>query len=255
MATLDQPIAIAFEKTAAALILETGKQMLLEIDGSRHPLTKETMTSAQLIKLVLEIMPEGMHPQLENGDGRLAFGYEAGEHRVDVETDRSGENVTVVIAPAKPRRSTAAMSMPAEALLMENAPEPATAASGLRSSAPIDEAVVRAEERIQDLLRFLVESESSDLHLRVGLPPVYRTHGELVQKEGADALSREEIEEMLLSIMPDRNPLDHAGSKQAGVRRNQRYRFRIRNIGFSPVPGQCAPRSYGRCSGLPSDPD
>ena len=102
------------------------------------------------------------------------------------------------------------MSMPAEALLMENATEPATAASGLRSSAPIDEAVVRAEERIQDLLRFLVESESSDLHLRVGLPPVYRTHGELVQQEGAETLSREEIEEMLLSIMPDRNKQEYA---------------------------------------------
>ena len=210
MATLDQPIAIAFEKNAAALILETGKQMLLEIDGSRRPLTRETMTLAHLIKLVLEIMPEGMHPQLENGDGRLAFGYETGEHRVDVETDRSGENVTVVIAPAKPRRSTAAMSMPAEALLMDTPLEPGAATSGPRSSAPVDEATVRAEERIQDLLRFLVESESSDLHLRVGLPPVYRTHGELVPKESTEPLSREEIEEMLLSIMPDRNKQEYA---------------------------------------------
>jgi twitching motility protein PilT len=210
MATLDQPIAIAFEKNAAALILETGKQMLLEIDGSRRPLTRETMTLAQLIKLVLEIMPEGMHPQLENGDGRLAFGYEAGEHRVDVETDRSGEYVTAVIAPAKPRRSSAAMSMPAEALLMDTPLEPGAVTSGPRSSAPVDEATVRAEERIQDLLRFLVESESSDLHLRVGLPPVYRTHGELVPKESTEPLSREEIEEMLLSIMPDRNKQEYA---------------------------------------------
>ena len=50
-----------------------------------------------------------------------------------------------------------------------------------------------------------MESSSSDLHLRVGLPPFFRTHGELVPKEGEEPLSREDIESMLLAIMPDRN--------------------------------------------------
>jgi len=209
MATLDQPIAIVFDKQADALVLESGRQMLLEIDGSRKPLTADTLTFAQIVKLVLEIMPEGMRPQLEGGDGRLAFGYIAGEHRVDVETDRSGDNIIAVIAPAKPRRSVAAMSMPAEELLMDDAPTNITG----RVTVPdgiAKESVVRAEERIQDLLRFLVDSYSSDLHLRVGLPPFYRTDGELVPKEGEEELTRDEIETMLQAIMPDRNKQEYA---------------------------------------------
>jgi twitching motility protein PilT len=212
MATLDQPIAIIFDKQAKALVLETGKQMLLEINGSRKALTAETLTSAQIVKLVCEIMPEGMRPQLESGDGRLAFGYIAGENRVDVETDRSGETITAVIAPAKPRRSTAAMSMPAEELLMDPTPPMRNADRPPTPAGIVQEDVARAEEQIQDLLRFLVDSKSSDLHLRVGLPPFYRTHGELVPKEGEEALTREEIESMLMAIMPDRNRQEYAES-------------------------------------------
>jgi twitching motility protein PilT len=80
-----------------------------------------------------------------------------------------------------------------------------------RTSQPSVAAVGKGEERIQELLRFLVESSSSDLHMRVGLPPTYRTHGELVH-HGDTALTREEIEMMLLSIMPDRNKAEYAES-------------------------------------------
>ncbi len=210
MATLDQPIAIIFEKQAAALNLETGKQMLLELEGTQRPLTKEDLTTPQIVKLVKEIMPEGMHSQLESGDGRLAFGYIAGDNRVDVEVDRTGDATKAVISPAKPRRSQAAISMPAEALLMEAGAAKETKESAAYSSGVASDAVVRAEERIQDLLHFLVESDSSDLHLRVGLPPFYRTDGELVAKEDSEPLTREDISEMLLAIMPDRNRQEFA---------------------------------------------
>ncbi|MCH9014324.1 MAG: type IV pilus twitching motility protein PilT [Gemmatimonadetes bacterium] len=66
-------------------------------------------------------------------------------------------------------------------------------------------AIAAAEEQIQDLLRYLVESDSSDLHLRVGLPPYYRTHGDLVSREDCEVLSQQDIESMVFCIMPDRN--------------------------------------------------
>jgi twitching motility protein PilT len=49
-----------------------------------------------------------------------------------------------------------------------------------------------------------VRSQSSDVHLRVGEPPVFRTDGEIVRQEG-DGLSAEELALLLLSIMPERN--------------------------------------------------
>ncbi len=68
----------------------------------------------------------------------------------------------------------------------------------------------RAEERIQGLLRFLVESDSSDLHLRVDLSPMVRTYGELKPMPDQDKLSRDDIENMVLAIMPDRNKQEYA---------------------------------------------
>ncbi len=61
-----------------------------------------------------------------------------------------------------------------------------------------------AERALGELLKALVHSASSDLHLRVGEPPVFRTHGEM-KRQNTPPLSSEQLELMLLSVMPDRN--------------------------------------------------
>jgi len=61
-----------------------------------------------------------------------------------------------------------------------------------------------AEQKLGKLLRALVQSHSSDLHLRVGEPPMFRTHGEIARQQGA-ALSVNDLEMLVLSIMPERN--------------------------------------------------
>jgi twitching motility protein PilT len=61
-----------------------------------------------------------------------------------------------------------------------------------------------AEQRLGKLLRALVTSGSSDLHLRVGEPPIFRTDGEIKRQDGP-AISVNELELLILSIMPERN--------------------------------------------------
>jgi twitching motility protein PilT len=201
MAVLDRFINVMFEKGASQIIIETGQPVALELGGARHPVTKDAVTASKATGLIREIIPEGMQAEFDAGDGRTSFGYILDDNRVDVEVTKSGTSVGATIAPARPRRSTAAISMPAEALLMETPAESAAPAP----AAPVQGGSTEAEERIQDMLRYLVESESSDLHLRVGLPPTYRTHGDLVQREGLPELTGDEIEAMILSIMPERN--------------------------------------------------
>lgn len=198
-----------FDKQAASLQLTSGQPVILEIGGQPRPVSKDPVGAPQILALVREIMPEGMRPQLDGGEGRLAFGYLYGEdsRRVDVEVDRTGDQVKAVLAPAKPRRSTAAISMPAEALLMEAAQEKPTRPSVVARDL---HAIAAAEEKMQDLLRHLVESEGSDLHLRVGLPPTYRIHGELKSGTDKTALTREDIDGLIGSIMPDRNKTEYA---------------------------------------------
>jgi twitching motility protein PilT len=62
-----------------------------------------------------------------------------------------------------------------------------------------------AHAEIDRLLRALVETGSSDLHLRVGEPPILRIHGELKRMIDMESVSNGRVEAMLTTIMPERN--------------------------------------------------
>ncbi len=55
---------------------------------------------------------------------------------------------------------------------------------------------------ITALLKFMVESKASDLHLSGTNPPILRIDGEL-QRVKMDMLSGEQIRSMLFSVMPE----------------------------------------------------
>src|SRR5256884_3615840 len=61
-----------------------------------------------------------------------------------------------------------------------------------------------AERALGELLKALVQTATSDLLLRGGEPPVFRTHGEM-KRRSTPPISGEQLELMLLSVMPDRN--------------------------------------------------
>jgi twitching motility protein PilT len=64
-----------------------------------------------------------------------------------------------------------------------------------------------AEQSLGKMLKTLVQSASSDLHLRVGEPPMFRTHGE-IKRQAGEALSVNDLELVVLSIMPERNRVE-----------------------------------------------
>ena len=68
-----------------------------------------------------------------------------------------------------------------------------------------DPGSVAARAEIDALLTTLVRDSASDLHLRVGEPPMLRLHGELKRLEGMEPLTNSRLEAMLASIMPERN--------------------------------------------------
>ncbi|MDO8586954.1 MAG: type IV pilus twitching motility protein PilT [Armatimonadota bacterium] len=53
---------------------------------------------------------------------------------------------------------------------------------------------------LDDLLRMLVDREGSDLHLRVGEPPVLRIHGDLIRTD-LPVLKPEDIEQLIFGIL------------------------------------------------------
>jgi len=208
MATLDKFIDVMFQQQASSMRLATGAAVMLTVDGADRPVTRDLLTKPKILALVREIAPEGMRDHLE-AESRMAFGYALDGRRVDVEIVHMGDDMVVTIGPAKPRRSSAAISMPMEARSPAAAP---TAVPRRAAAAVVGEAEGAAEERIQGLLRRLVESGSSDLHLRVGEPPITRKAGVLSRVEGHEPLTVEEMEALAFSIMPDRNRREFAES-------------------------------------------
>jgi len=209
MATLDKFIQVMFQQGAASMRLASGAAVILEVEGAERPVTRDILTKSKIMALLREIAPDGMKDHLD-AESRMAFGYAVDGKRVDVEIAHAGDDVTVTIGPAKPRRSSAAISMPMEARMAAPAAEAAPAPRRPAPTAATAEASSAAEERIQGFLQTLVKSGSSDLHLRVGEPPLIRKQGEMQRLPDIEALTIAEMEALLFSIMPDRNKKEFA---------------------------------------------
>jgi twitching motility protein PilT len=177
VARLDRLIQVLHEQRADALHLTAGKPASIVRDGAALPVMKDALTDAQIVALVREIAPADQAGRI--GSGAVRFDYRTAGGSVQVEMN-DGEGATL-------RRFDAG--------------------GPARAVAPAAEPDRRQErEAIDALLRRLVESGASDLHLRTGEPPMLRLHGELV-REPREPLPAGRLEAMLLSIM---------GPKEAG---------------------------------------
>src|SRR5258708_1558379 len=213
MAVLDKFIQAMFDNKASALRLHSGQAVVIEVAGADKPVTKDALPKPKVMALVREIAPDGMKDHLD-AESRMAFGYATDGKKIDVEIVHAGDDVVVTLMPARQRRSSAAVSMPMEAKmggLESNAPPassgPSPTAAQRSAAAEVSSA---AEERIQEMLRKLVSSGSSDLHLRVGEPPIIRKSGEMERLEGYEVLTVDEMMALLTSIMPERNRKEFA---------------------------------------------
>ena len=86
------------------------------------------------------------------------------------------------------------------------------------------------KQRIEmdDLLKIVVERDASDLHIRVGRPPVIRVDGRL-EDLGNEPLTAEDTEYLMSSISPDmhREAIAEIGSADYGYAYQNLARFRV----------------------------
>jgi twitching motility protein PilT len=174
VARLDRFIQALHEQQADTLDLTAGKPASLIRAGQARPVTKDALSGEQVASLVREIAPSEHASRVGSGPVRFEYRGAGGAVQVDMAN-----------GSARLHRIDAAAGQPAAA--------PAAPARG--------EQDLRVErEAMERLLRRLVETGASDLHLRTGEPPMLRLHGELVREPG-DSLAAERLEGMLVSIM------------------------------------------------------
>src|SRR5712671_825434 len=90
-------------------------------------------------------------------------------------------------------------------------------------------AEAKREPEVNKLFRMVMKHEGSDLHLKVGLPPMMRLKG-LIRQMDMKALSQEEMERLLLPIMNERCRKifeDTGGADFAHVIGDDECRFRV----------------------------
>jgi len=190
MAALDPFLSVLVSSRADALRLASGETAVLEQQGRRRPITKQQFTRAQLIALLKEIAPAEDMRQLARGE-RVAFRYTGGDAAYRAEAGDAEGMLEVRITP-----ESTPVTPPTDSVTSNGNREPA------RMSV---EHELAARAGMETLLHMLVEQGASDLHLRVGEPPLLRADGEMRRIEGQAPLTNEHLEAMLTSIMPEKN--------------------------------------------------
>ena len=232
MAQIDKLISRLVTTRGEALHLNEGEPATLDVQGKATPLTKP-LAGPQILALLTEIaVPEALK-QLE-AKTPVKFRYDNPEGAflvramirdakwvVQIAVDDKGDferktgnfkaistNDAAAPSAAVPAASAPAASAPAASASAPPAPPRVAEASpastgGTVASAGADASPARL--KIDKLLRLLVEQKGSDLHLRCGEPPIIRLHGEMHRLENNPTVDNEELEQMLMSIMPERN--------------------------------------------------
>jgi len=171
------------EQRADALQLTVGKPASLMQNGTVRPITREPLTDSQIQGLLREIASAEASSQLGRAES-VAFVYRSPSGEVQVE-HKTGPNGAAILRLVAPAGAPPSPSSPPSA--------PAPTARSMQDTAELRLAM-------DTLFRVMVESGASDLHLRSGVAPMLRLHGELVRQD-LPAIPPERLEAMLVSIM------------------------------------------------------
>jgi twitching motility protein PilT len=234
---LDPFVDVLLRERADQLYLLPDEPVTLVKDGKPRKVSKQPLTDQHIYQLMVEVAPPEAADKIDH-QSETEFDYAGGNGLVRVRVVPEAGRLTAVIsairrpsqeqaapppsvadtpavaaapAPARPAKPAAPAKAPrasaiAAAPMVESpaAPElPASAPSALPGEFAASQ-YEAAQQKLGKLLHALVQSSSSDLHLRVGEPAMFRTHGEIKRQSGP-ALSVNDLELLVLSIMPERN--------------------------------------------------
>src|SRR6266487_4220877 len=236
-ARLDPFVDVMLRERADQLYLLPDEPVTPVKDGKPRKVSKQPLTDQHTYALMVEVAPPEAADKIDQ-QSETEFDYAGANGLVRVRIVPEGGRLTAVISAI--RRPSQEQDMPtvtqpaagspdvtAKRPAAAPAPPPpkATAAAkapraSVIAAAPMVDSPVAtpgqlpgefassefqvAEQKLGKLLRALVQSASSDLHLRVGEPPMFRTHGEIKRQTGTP-LSVNDLELLVLSIMPERN--------------------------------------------------
>ncbi len=207
MAQLDKLLSVMIQKSAEALYLDEDQPSTLKLEGNDAPVTKP-LNGPQVVGLLKEIAPPQAAANLDQ-KAPVKFQYTNVEGvflvRAMLQSNKWHCQLTVDDKGDFERRTGMFRAVDLETgVVTSGAPAPAPVADAAELKDP-----AKARVEMERLLRLLVETGGSDLHLRVTEPPILRKSGEMDRIEGPK-MTDPQLTALLQSIMPDRNKKEFA---------------------------------------------
>ncbi|HVF39659.1 MAG TPA: PilT/PilU family type 4a pilus ATPase [Gemmatimonadaceae bacterium] len=236
MPRIDPLISAMMANRAEAVRLSDGEVAYVIKGGKQHPLTRQPLAEGQVALLLREIAPADVAHKI-GSDNPVDFPYANADGRFLARVMRDGATLRAIVSP-EPGASAPGAS--AENGHNGNGNTPKSSASNGNghpsreagasngtadvTSAPSNGAAAGAQtiqktafnpaarNEVESLLRTLLDESASDLHLRVGEPPILRVHGELKRLATMKALTPNMVEAMVFCLMPERNQVEFRDS-------------------------------------------
>jgi twitching motility protein PilT len=227
-ARIDPFVDVLLRERGDQLYLLPDEPVTMVKDGKPRKVSRQPLTDQHIYALLVEVAPSESANHIDQM-AETEFDYIADRGMVRVRIVPDMGRLTAMVAPIDraadagagagapapaAQRAPAVAGAPAPARAPSPTPAPApkppspsAIAAAPPAGLPVDFAAPQykaAERALGELLKALVQSSSSDLHLRVGEPPVFRTHGEM-KRQSTPPLPSEQLELMLLAVMPERN--------------------------------------------------
>ncbi|HYL56611.1 MAG TPA: type IV pilus twitching motility protein PilT [Gemmatimonadales bacterium] len=217
-ARIDPFVDVLLRERGDQLYLLPDEPVTMVKDGKPRKVSRQPLTDQHIYALLVEVAPSESANHIDQM-AETEFEYVADRGMVRVRIVPDMGRLTAMVAPIEratgaeapapaAQRAPAVAGPPAPAPAPPPAPpSPSAIAAAPPAGLPVDFATPQykaAERALGELLKALVSSASSDLHLRVSEPPVFRTHGEM-KRQSTPPLTTEQLELMLLAVMPERN--------------------------------------------------
>jgi twitching motility protein PilT len=225
-ARIDPFVDVLLRERGDQLYLLPDEPVTIVKDGKPRKVSKQPLTDQHIYALLVEVAPSESADHIDQM-AETEFEYLADRGMVRVRIVPDGGRLTAVVVPLEGARpgaaataaATGAAARPSGGVAASPAPSPSAAAPRAAAGAsppaatappiglPVDFAAPQyqgAERALGELLKALVRAGASDLHLRVGEPPVFRADG-VIQRQATPPLSSDQLELMLLAVMPERN--------------------------------------------------
>ena len=222
-AHIDKLLKVAADNGATELRLSGGREPMLRINDALRPLKTAAVTADQVEGMAAAIIPTGSDPK------KFVFKSALGRYQGSF-VDVQGTKV-LVLQPA----TGEAAAEPAPTLELDITDEKAEAEAAVAAAAKADENTAYAMPKvavgniqIDKLLTAAVKNGVSDIHITVGLPPVFRIDGGM-RPQNTKVLTGDDTNGLMKAITPERCQAELAekGGCDFGFAFGDMARFRV----------------------------